>query len=143
MSGFGKISRRRFLGMLTWALALGAPWRAAPARTRVKTPDPLAWKLVGTFHNRHGARIVGLDYLRSAPEEANVNRLVDLICSFRAGWRQQLQHADGQLLRKLLSLQQQHDFEHGRVIVLHGWIFSETEVRLCGLAALCQAPTLR
>jgi len=63
-------------------------------------------------------------------------QLVDLICSRQAGQCANLVEAGAVKLHELMRAQQRQDFEHDRVVKVQGWILSETEVRLCALAAL-------
>jgi hypothetical protein len=98
--------------------------------------DPLALKLAQVFTHNPSAAIVGLEYLRCVPGEANVGLLVDLICASQPKQRAELDQADMGKLRELLRSQQRQDFERGHTVKVQGWILSQTEVRLCGLAAL-------
>jgi hypothetical protein len=97
--------------------------------------DPLALSLAHFYIHNKSAKIVGLEYLRCVPREANVRLLVDLICSSRKERRVELAKASKQKRRKMLLLQQRQDFEQGRIVMVQGWILSETEARLCALAA--------
>jgi hypothetical protein len=130
----GAIPRRRFLRALvylaTCSCALG---KLGPMPRAV---DPLAARLAQSLGNKGSAAVVGLEYLRSAPREADVPMLVDLICSLQPDRRAEFSQADGQTLGNLLLCQQRDDFEHGRTVNVRGWILSATEVRLCALAAL-------
>ena len=66
-----------------------------------------------------GARAVGAAFLRAFPAQADVTMLT------RAVGRR------ATVLRRI-----RRDFEKGRVLVLEGWVLSETEARLCALVAL-------
>ena len=98
--------------------------------------DALASKLANFYADKQSAKIIGLEYLRSVPSEANAGLLIDLICSFAREQRAEFAQADKQKLRELLLLRQHQDFELERVVNVRGWILSKTECRLCGLAAL-------
>ncbi len=132
------VTRRIFLRTLVCLSALGLtrPARGLAKLDEASAPNPLASNLAMFFTHKESAAKVGLEYLRSVPEEADANRLVDLICSSQSEGRANLVEADLERLRELLRRQHLQDFEHGRVVKLHGWILSETEVRLCGLAAI-------
>jgi hypothetical protein len=98
--------------------------------------DRLSSKLANFFHNKQSARAIGLEYLRLVPVEANARRLTQLICS---SWKQrydELSNADAAKIKTILLRQQRRDFENGRIVNLQGWILSQTEARLCALAAL-------
>ncbi|MDA2917049.1 hypothetical protein MYX64_09465 [Nitrospinae bacterium AH_259_B05_G02_I21] len=88
------------------------------------------------FTHKDSAAVIGQEYLRSVPEEADAPLLVDMICSSLPKRRADLVGADLEELRELLRHQQRHDFEYGRTVKVNDWILSETEVRLCALAAL-------
>jgi hypothetical protein len=100
------------------------------------TSDPLASSLANFFTHRQSAAIIGFEYLRYIPEEANIHLLVNLICSFRPERWAELANINMEEYRELLILQQRDDFQHNRMVRIHGWILSETEARLCALAAL-------
>jgi hypothetical protein len=61
---------------------------------------------------------------------------VGLLCSGQGDLQSGFIHATPGKLRELLLLQQRQDFKHGRIANVKGWILSETEVRLCAMAAL-------
>ena len=96
----------------------------------------LASKLANFFHNKESARIVGLEYLRVVPIEADARQLTKLICSHWQERYGETAHADIAQIKQLLLRQQRDDFEKDRIVRVHGWILSETEARLCALAAL-------
>jgi hypothetical protein len=99
--------------------------------------DPwLSVKLASVFYNRKSATVIGLEYLRSTPDEAAVRRLTDLICSRWQGRYDDIAHADTARIKELLLRQQREDFDQGRIVNVQGWILSETEARLCALTAL-------
>lgn len=135
---YGNMTRRSVLRILVCLSALGltSPARALAKLGGSSTPDPLVLKLAQFFVHKGSASVVGREYLRSVPEEADARLLVDLICSGQIERRAELAKADRGELRELLLLQQRHDFEHGRIVNVQGWILSETEVRLCALTAL-------
>ena len=101
----------------------------------------LAWQTVGlsrplqvdneatfcgaTVASGSSARLVGFAWL-----------WVSKCCSSRKDRRAELAKAERGKLRELLLAQQRQDFEHGRIVKVQGWILSETEARLCTLAAL-------
>jgi len=132
------ITRRIFLRIVVGLSALGLtrPVRAFAKLGGSSAPDPLVLKLAQFFVHKDSAAIVGREYLRSVPEEADARLLVDLICSGQAAARANLVGANLKELREWLRHQQRQDFEHGRIVKVRGWILSETEVRLCALVAL-------
>jgi len=132
------ITRRGFLRVLTFlsAFGLARPARALAKLGEARAPNSLVSKLAGFFSHKESAALVGREYLRCAPGEADARLLEDLICSFQDKRRAELADADTAKLRELLLLRQRQDFEEGRIVHVHGWILSETEARLCALADL-------
>jgi hypothetical protein len=138
MTKFAIVTRRNFLRTLFF---LGATVLLRRADVSVATAgshadDWLSSRLANFFHNKESARAIGLEYLRIVPAEANVRRLTHLIGS---SWYQpydETAHADIGKIKKILLRQQREDFEKGRIVELQGWILSQTEARLCALAAL-------
>jgi hypothetical protein len=98
--------------------------------------DPLASKLNGFFHDKDSARVVGREYLRIKPVEADTLKLTELICAGRQDRYAELSHSGMVKLRRMLLHQQREDFDKGRIVNVQGWILSETEARLCALTAL-------
>ena len=138
MSTYINKSRRSFLHILGCLslLLLSGPTHSLIKQGASTTSDSLASSLAKSFIHRESAAIIGLEYLRYRPAEANIRLLVDLICSCRPERLAELAKADTEKCRGLLARQQRQDFEHNRVVKVHGWILSETEARLCALAAL-------
>jgi hypothetical protein len=99
-------------------------------------PDPLAARLCRVFERQDSARHVGRAYLDACPRDRDERRLVDLLCSCGTVTRADVAHADTAALRRMLGEQLRSDFEHGRTVNVQGWILSETEGRLCALAAM-------
>ena len=98
--------------------------------------DPLASKLNGFFHDKDSARVVGREYLRIVPAEADALKLAELICAGRPERYAELSHASMVKVRRMLLHQQREDFDQGRIVNVKGWILSQTEARLCALATL-------
>lgn len=100
-------------------------------------PDEMAAKLVEVFFhsNKEHAAIVGRAYLSHAPLEASTAVLLDHLRSSPEQW-QRLSEEDATELRKWFHCRQREDFAEGRIVKIHGYMLSETEARLCALAAL-------
>lgn len=132
------ITRRVFLHIVVGLSSLGLtlPARILSSLVGQRAPESLAANLAKVFAHKKSAALVGVEYLRSVPREADARMLVDLICSREAELRATLIKADLKALRELLRHQQRQDFEQGRIVKLQGWILSETEARLCALAAI-------
>ena len=132
------VTRRSVLHGLIWigAIALARPVRTLCALGKEGPHDPLAVRLARVFTHAASAAVIGWEYLRVVPREADAALLVDLICSRWPSRRQEFDDLDATRCLELLLLRQRQDFERGRTVTVHGWILSETEARLCALAAL-------
>jgi hypothetical protein len=135
-----RLSRARFvaaaIGVATpVALAPLRPWRRLVELER-RTP---ARRLAELLRHPAGARAVGAEYLRARPGAATAAALVDELVGGLPGGHAVLAAASDRELRALLAARGSEDFEQGRTVVVRGWILSETEVRLCALAALVGA----
>ena len=128
------LTRRSFLRLLAtfgaWLVAqrLGLLNALGQAIGR----ESLASRLLQLFRSPASASAIGRAYLQSAPQDADERRLLRLICASGPHWHT----ADTKRLRLLIVQQQAEDFQQGRVVQVHGWMLSETEARLCALAAL-------
>ena len=130
-----KVTRRNFILASAFLLIFGGLLpRLLPISW--SSSDILAKKLGNFFKKGKSAKIVGREYLRVEPGEADKETLLNLICSFQPHWRTDLIKADRATLLQMFRRQQAHDFESGAIIKVHGWILSRTEGRLCALSAL-------
>jgi len=129
------LSRRDILRKLTYGGLIIALPTSALARSAGNLSPSLATLLGQFFSNKESARVVGQRYLGFTPNEANLERLMAMIFHSKENYAR-FANADAEQLRAMLSDQQRADFAHGRTIMIDGWILSETEVRLCALAAM-------
>jgi len=141
------LSKRGFLQLLAAFAALG---RAAFAR-RGEAAMPVAATtepanlVLAMFSDPASAAMVGQQYLNRFPDEANADRLVQLL---ERRVRAAPGSADGGSVTHLsesgfagdLQAAVRLDFQEGRTIDLDGWILARTELRLCALAALERRP---
>lgn len=136
MSAFA--SRRSFLREFGFSIAFvfARPLHVVLREHSISAND-LIVRLTSVLVHRESAAVIGQEYLRRVPEENNIDVLVDLICSPGAGQQKELMYSgDAKALRAILSSQQRDDFANDRTSKVQGWILSDTEVRLCALAAL-------
>lgn len=94
-------------------------------------PHPLSAVLPRT----PSAQVVGREYLRLRPEEADASRLLDLVAA-------SLRPSPGPAPARLgaaVARQVASDFAEERVVRLQGWVVSVTEARLCAAATLAGA----
>jgi hypothetical protein len=95
--------------------------------------NALGARLVALFEHQDSARIVGLEYLKKNPQEANVHLLQDRIIAGFTGGYTALAQASDSTIRKLIEERVRQDFETDQIVKLQGWILSATEARLCAL----------
>ena len=130
-----KLTRRDMLRHLTYGGLMMSLPTSALARTADNLPYSLISRLGQFFFSRESARVIGQRYLELTPREANPERLMALICHSEENYMR-LVDTDTEQLRAMLLDQQRTDFAFGRTIMIDGWVLSETEVRLCALAAM-------
>ena len=119
LASLGMVLATRQLGVLS---ALG----------RAGGRESLGARLLRLFRSPASAAAIGRAYLQKSPREADEPRLLRLLCSPGHRW----QTANTRQLRLLIRQQQVEDFKQGRLVRVDGWMLSETEARLCALAAL-------
>lgn len=118
-----RISRRRFVILLTGGgITLGASCR----RT-----DTISLELRSVLANDASTELVGGQYLKKVPGEADPDLLRELILS-DLPWSASIGTDTPTLVRELVR----RDFTEDRTIRLGQWLLSRTEARLCALTAL-------
>jgi hypothetical protein len=131
-------TRRQFLAVAAGAgvaalVVATRPWRAL---VESAPPRPTAERLSGLLGNPDSARAIGREYLKLVPDEADTERLVDLIAARVPGGNAALTRASENELRQLIAAGMVGDFAGERTAELEGWVLSATEARLCALVAL-------
>ena len=86
------------------------------------------------------AQVLGRAYFAIQPEEASEDTLMRLLS---ADLDVSVFGMDDRELRLVSRAQMRRDFEEGRTLLVRGWVFSRTELRLCGLAVLLTASSSR
>ena len=131
--------RRRLLGTLALG-ALCAAW-AGPVRAWLQpaAERSAGARLLAMLGRPDSAAAVGRAFLAGHPAEADRGRL-----AARLEQALRCQDCDPaqdrvERLRAALARQVRADFAGARVVRVEGWVLSETEARLCGLAALSAA----
>jgi len=129
--------RRDLLRHLAFAsVTMALPALAlAPPGPATGVFQPLGARLQRFFAHTESARAIGRRYLASTPDQIDAVRLTAQICQTREN-HLRLAYADANELRMFLAEQEKADFAEGRTVMLGGWIISQTEARLCALAAL-------
>jgi hypothetical protein len=98
-----------------------------------RSADALGARLVALFEHHDSARIVGYEYLKKHPQEADAHLLQARIIAGFAGGYTALAQASDSTIRKLIEDRVRQDFETDQIVKLQGWILSATEARLCAL----------
>ena len=93
-------------------------------------------RMAALLAHPESAKVIGAEYLRAYPHEADQSVLLDLMAS-------QLAASDGGLfgttddqLRERLDRSIRADFAADRIVKLRGWVLSAAEARLCALVTL-------
>ena len=128
------LTRRDFLRLLASLGAVLATRRLGVLNTlgRAVGRESLGGRLLQLFRSPVSAAVIGRAYLQESPQDADEPRLLRLLCPPGRPWRT----ANTRQLRVLIAQQQVEDFKQGRLVRVDGWMLSETETRLCALAAL-------
>ncbi len=131
----GKITRRVFIRAMAWLSTLGvAGADRALAGFGIFCPADAAHNLF--FRHPESAAVIGREYLKDRPGESDARVLGELISISSGGTPDRTCRADPDDIRRRLRRRVRLDFEEGRVVKVRGWILSETEARLCALAAI-------
>lgn len=122
--------------LLTALLAVPVLGRASQAST-LKDSD----QLTSLFSNRQSAAVLGQAYLQQQPEEADAQKLEDLLLSpanleVLAPEGGSLSHGNARELKTAFQELRRQDFDKGAVRQIGGCMLSVTELRLCALVAL-------
>jgi hypothetical protein len=130
-------SRRQFVILLLSASSLAPVWSgSASLAAAIEPASRHAAKLVTRFFGHpESARIVGAAYLGTRPDQVDVGGLLsDLFPSAACGARGGPESTRDFCIE--FDERRRLDFESGRVVSIAGWVLSETEAKLCALAAL-------
>lgn len=138
MSHNSKLTRRKFCLDLTVtaSLAFLFPWQTLLGGSYADMPMRSVDTLTGIIPNQESAAIIGREYLRIKPDEADVQKLVQLLNVRRDLTQDHQVQVDKSVLRTVLKKRQSDDFKCGRTVRIQGWVLSETECRLFALSAL-------
>jgi hypothetical protein len=131
-------SRRDFLYLLLGSsiTAFARPTFTLAKFTDSGTHTTFVSILADFFDNKTSARIVGNEYLRYHPAEADADWLADQI--FRDDIDNRIEYLrSGRADRKELIKRMIHeDFKLGRIVHVRNWMLSQTEAHLCAIAVL-------
>jgi hypothetical protein len=128
-------SRRELLEGLALVGASALALAGGLALPACSGPDPLEDALRGFYRDRSAARAVGAE-VRALEPDARPGDWTARVARDRAGELRELARSDQQRLASALRAQHREDFAQGRVVVVRGWVLSETESGLLALAAM-------
>ena len=122
------LDRRRFL-QLTAAGVVASLTESACGRGNDDATAGAAQPPLLEMLGPERAREIGAQYRAAYPKENSVAVLRDAVAKS--------QHHDFPWIRrKLVDEVIRDDYEHGRIVIVQGWVLSETEARLCALYSL-------
>jgi len=98
--------------------------------------DRLERALRAFFADREAAREVGSEVLAIERDAASARILMDRLHRRRGAELRALADSDPERLAESLRAQHREDFALGRVVVVRGWVLSQTEAWLLALAAI-------
>jgi hypothetical protein len=131
------VKRRNLLKLLT-CFSLGTiatPWVKNQLNPQPENPLEAAVEaeLLSVFSSLKSAKFIGEKYLKTANRTFDRHQFLAELCTHCQpnGSAPSIEQ-----LRSGLRSRQQQDFAEGRIVELDGWMLSETEVKLCALAAL-------
>lgn len=130
-----KMRRRTFLLGAT-ASGLSLAWGSAGRWPFAEAPASAGERLAGVLEHEESARVVGREYLRSVPAEADSAVLTAYVVEQVPGGSRAVVEASDGRLRELLLRATTADFRDLRTVEVQGWLLAQTEARLCALAAL-------
>lgn len=130
-----KMRRRTFL-IAAAGLGASLAWRSVSSWPFLPASSSPSQRLAGLLAHTESARVVGREYLRAIPAEGSRAALTTRIAARLPGGLETVETASDRRLRELLLRATLADFEHERTVLLDGWVLSQTEARLCALAAM-------
>ena len=128
------LSRRSINALIAGAAAWPYSGAALPTNQNQSTAS-IKRMLVSIFENPRSAYGIGSVYLDSLPPDARAaDRLANaIVCA--AGCDTGTMRST-EALRKQISIRVRKDFAEGAVVIVAGWVLSETEAQLYALAAI-------
>jgi hypothetical protein len=132
MTGSSRHLSRRSINAL---IAGAAAWPCGGAASPILPTTTIKGWLLSILEQPGSAYAIGSAYLGSLPPDTRVgDRLANaIVCS--AGCDAGTMRST-EALRKQISIRVRKDFAEGAVVIVAGWVLSETEAQLYALAAL-------
>ena len=138
MKIWDKISRR---GFLFGSLGILGVWLANPKLSfglvsKQFQVDPFCVCVVRMIKKTQSVKLIGKEYLAMCPQEYDSKTLIREITQNSNRIYRQYLKGDSKKVHAILRQQVREDFRSNQTIILHGWVLSKTEARICGLAHL-------
>jgi len=130
------IGRRGFLRAMAAVGVAGLASGGGIALFACSREDRLERALRGFFADREAAGEVGKEVLALDPDAASARILMDRLGRRRGAELRALADSDPERLAEWLRAQHREDFAEDRVVVVRGWVLSQTEAWLLALSAL-------
>jgi hypothetical protein len=132
MTGNSRHLSRRSISAL---IAGAAAWPCSGAALPILPTTTMKGLLLSILEQPASAYTIGLAYLDSLPPDARAaDRLANAIVCAAGCDSGTMRSTDA--LRKQISIRVRKDFAEGAVVIVAGWVLSETEAQLYALAAL-------
>ena len=132
MTGNSRHLSRRSINAL---IAGAAAWPCSGAASSILSTMTLKRLLLSILEKPGSAYMIGLAYLGSLPPDARTaDHLTNaIVCAADCDTGTM---RSTEALRKQISIRVRKDFAEGAVVIVAGWVLSETEAQLYALAAL-------
>ena len=91
-------------------------------------------RILGSFCNDEDIREIGMDYRKRVPDEAEKQKLVDLLLKNDSG--NKINSTDKEAVSDWLDKKTDQEFKADSTMVVAGWVVSVTEARQCALYSL-------
>ena len=98
-----------------------------------RSPSAPLQALLQRLAGQDCAVIIGAEYLRQVPNEVSLPTLMYSLASLFNGGHDATDAGPDATCASILE-RHRDDFREGRVLKIHGWTFSRTELRLCAIA---------
>ena len=138
MKIWGKISRRGFLYGAFGILGVGIvnPKQSFGLVSQQFQVNPFLSCLIGLIGKSQSATLIGKEYLAMCPQEYDPNILIGQITRNSNRLYQEYRIGGDKKVHEHLRHQIREDFGNNQKIILHGWVLSRTEARICALTHL-------
>jgi hypothetical protein len=130
------MKRKKFLIISAVAVAAVAVPVAIKLRDHKKVRNrPMEEpRILGNFCNDEDIREIGMDYRKRVPDEAEKQKLVELLLKNDSG--KKINSTDIHEVSDWLDEKTDQEFKADNTLIVAGWVVSVTEARQCALYSL-------